>query len=823
MGSTLLLIGVKIGLSLLSEALREDETPEFTFDDTPTTLAQRGGFIPLVLGRRRVGPVFAWAGDRVVIKEGGSGGKGSSGGGASSGPPIQHVYHEAAWHILCVGPAEKLHQIYRNGEGQLPAPIDRVGTPSGSTVATPFGSFQIFWGECDQPLNGFLGAFDRVDVTSRWPHHCYVVWTRYRLSTSPRWPQVEYEIEVRVDSTIPVLDDSDDFIDETAPGSEDDGVNPGWALSQLLTGSFPHGVNIEPSRVDHDRLEELGDALGADTERLPLNILIQKGKSAEKVVGDILQDIGATLPQIAKQLVPFLMRVGGTLPIFDDTTLTTRVPTREFIVGGPQGDRLIYLYRDRTIGYRVEDLAIDDDAVALRRGVYKTKRLKMSTITDHATAVKIADRRAQEDTASSYVVTIELARQGRLLGAGQAFTIEGRGDFRVASMELKQLSSLVVIDAVRDFYSVPATGFSPLPPGSSGGGVPPLPDDPFDFMEMPFEISGGSIFASPIAIAVVRNRAHNQITDATLFMSTNASFFRLYGVANDLSVTGLLTEAIDPLDDEVIEDGPVFDADSLLVDLANVLDLTSDPLSWRQGRQLLFINDEIFFLRNITALGGTLWRLNGLIRKRMDTDREAHAITDRIWIADRSEMSLYSRVPVRPGVTLSVKTLPGANGLRVAIGDVTAVTRDLVGRAQTPLTIVNLRVNDQQQTDRLALSVGRRPLNQYTAGQDIEIRYNYRVRDGRGVTPEDLPFGQVIPSSIPFVPHEGEIIIEIVDTAGPTVVRTFTIATDESKKVYTNFRLVRDFSGEPASFEIRARNRFQAHESANRTITVTKV
>lgn len=822
MGSTLLLIGAQIGLSLLSEALREDETPEFTFDDTPTTLAQRGGFIPLVLGRRRVGPVFAWAGDRVVIKEGGSSGKGSSGGGASSGPPIQNVYHEAAWHILCVGPAEKLHQIYRNGEGQLPAPIDRVGTPSGSTVATPFGSFQIFWGECDQPLNGFLGAFDRVDVTSRWPHHCYVVWSQYRLSTTPRWPQVEYEIEVRVDSTIPVLDDSDDFIDETTPGSEDDGVNPAWALSQILTGSFPHGVNIESNRVDHDRLEELGDALDADKEHLPINLLIQKGKSADKVVGEILQDIGATLPQIAKQLVPFLMREGGTLPIFDDTLLTSRIPTREFQRGGRLGDRLVFLYRDRTISYRVEDLAIDDDAVAFRRGHYKTKRLKMSTITDHATAVKVADRRAQEDIASTYVITFDLARQGRLLAAGQAFTLAGKGDFRVASVELKQLSSLVVVEAIRDFYSVPATGFSPPAPGSSGSGIPPLPDDPFDFMEMPFEISGGSTFATPIAIAVVRNRAHKQITDATLFMSVNASFFRLYGVANDLSVTGLLTEPLAALDDEVIENGPIFDAESLLVDLANVLDLTSDELSWRQGRQLLFINDEIFFLRNITALGGTLWRLNGLIRKRMDTDREAHAITDRIWIADRSEMSLYTRVPVRPGVTLSVKTLPGANGLRVAIGDVTAVTRDLVGRAQTPLTIVNLRVNDQQQTDRLALSVGRRPLNQYTAGQDIEIRYNYRVRDGRAVTPEVLPFGQVIPS-IPFVPHEGEIIIEIVDTAGPTVVRTFTIATDDSKKVYTNFRLVADFSGEPASFEIRARNRFFGHESANRVITVTKV
>jgi hypothetical protein len=510
------------------------------------------------------------------------------------------------------------------------------------------------------------------------------------------------------------------------------------------------------------------------------------------------------------------MRVGGTLPIFDDTTLTTRVPTREFIVGGPQGDRLIYLYRDRTIGYRVEDLAIDDDAVALRRGVYKTKRLKMSTITDHATAVKIADRRAQEDIASSYVVTIELARQGRLLGAGQAFTIEGRGDFRVASMELKQLSSLVVIDAVRDFYSVPPTGFSPPPPGSSGRGLAPLPDVPFDFQEMPFEIS-----LQRVAIGIVRNRAHEEIDGAIAFGSPDATTFRFIGNAFPVNASGLLTEPIALLDDEVLEVGPTFDADSIDIDIAAVLDLSSDELSWRQGRQYLFINGEIFFLRNITALGGSSWRLNGLIRKRMDTDREAHAVTDRIWIVNRAQLAVLQDPMIAPGVTLDLKTLPSSNGLRVDASAVTAVSHDIVGRALTPYTLVNFRVNDQQVSDVLAASIGRRPLNQYEAGDDIVIRYDYRVRDGRGVTPEYLRFGAVIGST--NIDHEGEIIIEIVDTSGPTVVRTFIIDTNDSKKVYTNAELVADFSGEPASFEVRGRNRFPAYDSPNRTVTVTKV
>lgn len=820
MGSTLLLIGVQVGLSLLSEALREDEVPEFTFDDTPTTLAQRGGFIPLVLGRRRVGPVFAWAGDRVAFLEvGASSGKGGLGGGTPQ-PPAQQIYHEAAWHVLCVGPAEKLHQIYRDGEPTLSAPIDRVGTPSGSVVATQFGSFQIFWGECDQPLNGFLGNPNRVDVTSRWPHHCYVAWIQYRLSSTPKWPQLEYEIEVHVDSLVAVLDDSDDFIPESAGGANDDGVNPGWVLAQLLTGSFPHGVNMEPSRVDHDRLEELGDLLDADKERIPLNIVIQKGKSADKVVGEILQDIGATLPHFAKQVVPFLVRAPlVAAPIFDDTMIESKLPTREFQVGGRQGDRYIYLYKDRTVGYRTEDLSIDDDSIAFRRGKYKTKRVTINTITDHDTAVKVADRRAQEDVATGHVVTIVLARQGRLLAAGQPITIAGLGDFRVASTKLEQLSSEVTVEAIRDFYAVAATAFVPSVPTSSGGGLAPLPDVPFDFQELPWRLS-----PARVAIGISRNRAHEQIDGATVLGAPDATNFLFLGTADQVAASGLLTEAITLLDDELIENGPTFDTDSTDIDIAAVLDLSADTLAWRQGRQILFINGEIFFLRNITALGGASWRLDGLIRKRMDTDREAHAVTDRIWIVERSVMTVVQDVMIAPGVTLDLKTLPSANAQRVDSAAVTPVSHAIVGRALTPLTIVQLRVNDQQSGERLSVSEGRRPLNQYQTGEDITIRYKYRVRDGLSLTPEERFFGVPTLLTFPFVAHEGEIIIEIVDTSGPpTIVRTFTIDTNEFKKLYTNAELVADFSGEPASFEIRARNRLGGFESVNRVITVTKV
>lgn len=190
---------ISIGISLAAAYyLRPKGNKSFVRDDKPTTLAERGAFVPWVLGRRRLGSIICWAGDRSIRKESiGSGGKGSK-----KKKQYQHVYHESAMHVLCIGPAFKLHRIWVDGGVLFQGTIDAQSHPSGTTVDLGNeGSFQIYWGEHNQPANAFLGDPSRIGIESQWPFYCYVVWRDKRLGTTPRWPLIDYEIEVRIMDT----------------------------------------------------------------------------------------------------------------------------------------------------------------------------------------------------------------------------------------------------------------------------------------------------------------------------------------------------------------------------------------------------------------------------------------------------------------------------------------------------------------------------------------------------------------------------------------------------------------------------------------------
>jgi hypothetical protein len=182
---------ISIGLSLLAGQMlaKKNDSPIAT--DKPTTLAIRGSFTPWHVGIRRIGPVFCWAGDREIRKEKGEGGKG--GGDA----PETDVYYEAGWHVLGIGPMTALHSIIQGGTTIFTGPITSESHPSGTSVDLGLeGVFTIYWGEKTQPINTFLGNANRVTISSRWPHACYVVWNKKRLA-GQSWNILDYVLERR--------------------------------------------------------------------------------------------------------------------------------------------------------------------------------------------------------------------------------------------------------------------------------------------------------------------------------------------------------------------------------------------------------------------------------------------------------------------------------------------------------------------------------------------------------------------------------------------------------------------------------------------------
>jgi len=184
-------------LSLAAGALLAKKNKATIKDDKPTTLVTRGSFMNWVLGVRRVGPLFSWAGGRFTTEES-SGKKGLFG-----SSPKTKVFHESGMHLLAVGPGFCLHQILDNGKAVFKGPISRDSHPSGTFVDLGgAGGFYIYWGEATQPINTRLGDASRIGVASRWPYHFYVEWAPKRLGPSANWSLLDYEIEVRVEDVV---------------------------------------------------------------------------------------------------------------------------------------------------------------------------------------------------------------------------------------------------------------------------------------------------------------------------------------------------------------------------------------------------------------------------------------------------------------------------------------------------------------------------------------------------------------------------------------------------------------------------------------------
>lgn len=241
------LVLVAVGLSIAAGQLLANKNKNLVQDDKPTTLATRGSFVPLVKGRRRVGAIVGFAGNRYTTKE-----KGGSKGGSFGVPKID-VYRENGWHQLAIGPVWALHEIEQNGKVIFKGPITSVSHPSGSLIDLGSeGKFRIFWGQDTQPINTYLGDSSRIGISSRWPGLCYIEWRDKRMGQQPVWPTLTYTIETRP-QTVHLLN-TPGYIEETFTLSGDSYAitgrstgSPGtgyWQLAGVLTDRFAPGMKI---------------------------------------------------------------------------------------------------------------------------------------------------------------------------------------------------------------------------------------------------------------------------------------------------------------------------------------------------------------------------------------------------------------------------------------------------------------------------------------------------------------------------------------------------------------------------------------------------
>lgn len=907
----LVMLVVAVGLSLLAGYLLQKSQKNVAKDDKPTTVATRGAYCPFVLGLRRIGPIFTWAGDRRSQKERVSGGKGDVFGGPAA---KQEVYYERGWHWLCPGPAKSLRRIYQQGKVIFEGPITPLSHPSGSRIDLgKEGAFEIYWGEETQPINTDLGASTRVGVSSRWPFQFYIYWDEKRLGPSPAWPLLDYEIEVATpDSTTFVtrteayfeptftldggivtifdrvngsqyngsnptsagqfilagdhsqtfkaltkirltgnaLPDQDlnvlapqVFIFEVSPpippsavnrfgvpgvyvtrtrvfiegglsgasvagqiqaytAAPDDGYNPAHLIAQLLFGQFPLGYALDTADFDMESLEQLGEL--AEAEDLRCSLLGLDGENVDAILGSMLQDLGVMLPiNPFNGLLTFtpVREPTGTLAEISEDLLLEPAPEIETYLGEKLVDRMVLVFQDRENNYRDMSVAVDDDGHASFHEYQRSRRVQITSTVNFKTAAAVAERRSQEELAGGSAIKIYAARSARSLKPGQPIICTGFDEvLRVTDVETDPLSGKVTILAMPDFYGAPLSDFANIP-GNTGE---PLKSVAPDLAVSVIEASSYLNTTGAVAVLVLRARAHEQITGSDIHFSPDNASYTFITAVLGAEGAGTLDADLNLSDSAYLATGPtitVLGPDEDLEAINSITPLTDTD--WRQGRLVVQIEQETFFVKDITLVGAGQWRLDGLLRARYDTKKATHLAGAVAFLFRLDQVSGIQDVLLQPGAQLFVKSAPKSGSGQVALAGIPPANTYILGKGVVPERPWGLHVTAPDPYVRV-----------YHAGGDISLKWAYRSlaspKTGAG---QQRAGTAVVPSAI-------EGFFRLTFTAGVT---TFTVdVTGATTYTLANATIISEFGSEPATITVSVDNRDGAGASQVETITITK-
>ena len=723
MATQIVLFAIGVGLSLIAgQLLRPKNEKGNLGEDAPTTLATRGSYVPLLIGKRKLGHVFAWAGNRrsKKIKSGGK--------KASSSGLIE--WFEDGWHLLGMGPAIGLYEIRFNNEIVWSGELLSDTHPSGTAVTIAGrGTFYVFWGELDQEPFGLLTQ--ATGIRSGWPGVFSIFWKDVSLGGSPNWPTIEYVAEALCISQ--TLDDSARKLDDTSSS----GYNPAHLAFVLLRGGVGYGAGIALDDIDQTSIEQFG--IDMESEHLPMHLLGESGVAVADLMQSLITDAGAFLSQHDNRLLVEAMRAPTeNTPAITNDVIAPPDAERETWRGRKTANRVLFTYNNETENYRQFDIQSQDAADLETRNASAVEEIDIGFVTHPDVAKQVSNRREQEILSSTVGVKFQLLRGAALLRTGKVFR-HTFGQMRVMSVKPLHDSPRVEIEAIIDTYSVPViddTQDSPVLEATLDVEV----DLAFSFFQLPPEDT------TSVAVVVFRIPAHSQIREGNIYGSVDAGTnYKLLGTQGNPSAGGQIESTISASTDDIIVTGPIFeDANGLLDD--SILDLTGDDDGWLAGTQIALINEEVFYIRSVSVQSETSWaastakvltnyvipatsngfryecttagttdsvepiwplkvgetvtdgtavwtcrgrryQVNDMVRARKGTSKAAHAINDWIYITPQEDLEPITDAIVAAGNTLCIKSVPETSSQIADITSITAVCKTLVSNSGDTLLV----------------------------------------------------------------------------------------------------------------------------------------
>jgi len=810
-------------LSLMAGMLlRKDQKEPTLNDDKATTSSTRGSMIPILKGKKRIGAIIGWVGDRVITKEkSGSGGK--KGGSKTTKVTI---YNESAIHFLCVGPAYSLTKIWVNGEVIWEGEVTRDTNPDKAVIDLgKEGTFHLYWGTLTQDIPSELGvsyientdyqqqisyhdilyfftfggglpAFEEArarvleraavasdyNISSAWRGVCYGVWIKRRLGYSPIWSSIDYEITVKPTETlIPGIDDW-----MTANG---EGYNPASLLREILFSASPRGMQLPTGHFDLDSLASVGVAV--DAEGTPCHLMLQNGESWKASVAALMQDFG-----ILKGRNPSTGLIEFSL-IRESSESFPDIPYGLLEFGEPETitshyvnscERTVYTFTDMDRNFKETTVVWGSEGILDDSESPKDAKVQMATIGDWNTALIVSERRSQEDSGRGSAQKFKASREALLMYPGQRFRIEGTVPLYIlTSVIMKPDEGYAELASIQDIY-----GLNSRLPDTIGAGGFDLdvaePDPAIAFLET-------NRYQSPDTLAayLFRVRDSKVISEASILLSLDSVTYDDLGANSMISLGGTLNSSMGG--DTALslqEEGP----EVTLVgdDLDEVDNYTGAEAGWRNGYQLCVIDREFMFLRNIVILSSTTYQLEGIIRGRFGSRKVEHAAGSNVFIFDQKYLVPYVGDFLAAGNTVSIKTIPQT--WNDAINESVATTASLAmqGSGYRPMSPENLNSSDN--------------LLSWDAGNDLDLKWSFRNASEKASGAGFQAAGTAIQPVLP----EGTFTLRIYDSTGTTLKRTVS-SLDDNSYTYSNGNMVSDFGSEPSEILIRLVNTLNGLES----------
>ena len=579
-----------------------------------------------------------------------------------------------------------------------------------------------------------------------------------------------------------------------------DGFDGGWngahVIASLLFDVWPNGIAQDQTKWDMVSLEALGTLLEA--EGLRCGAVARKGKSVRDVLGGLMQDLGVTIsmnPRTALlEFVPWRLPIPplANIPI----EAMVRRPERRLILGPRRIDRLVFSFSDESHAFRDMTIHVDDDGQATRKEFYTQDVVPIMATTIYDTAALIAQRRSAEELTKANTFRIFANRAARALSPGEAIVVEGFDEvLRVTTVKTDPLSGEVELTLLNDFYGATLSDFVQNPGKISGTGPGAPTGVRFVLVEVPEALTGAG---GPQAVMVLPLRLKSTVTSHSVFLSQDGSTYTGAGAEDAVITGGQLTDGLLAEGEWALDQGPEFEVTG--EDIGDVLDLSADLPSWRNGRQMaVMVNlageQEIMFLQKVTFISGDTYRLDGLIRARFDTSPASFGPGTTVAIIQNDEGTLIEDVLLEPGIDIYAKAAPS----NVQLSTVGPIKIALYGKGVRPLPVTNVRL-DLGSDSAGTGTAGRTDFEYLVTGaapaDDLLLTWSYKTPQSTNTGAGEFAAGTIQLDP----PPEGDFVVEILDS-GDVVVRSTSTATNSF--LYIRSDRIADFTSEPTLFKVR--------------------